>query len=135
MCEAVLANKDEAVLANKDEIERFKAYIEIAKYAISICIALAAVCGVLIKLGSTGTTVSNGSLWIFGIGIVFNVVVFVVAHRLVSEATMGITHRLLSNVRDDLLSKINGGTYSLFVICFIGNLVCWTIAIGVVSMI
>jgi hypothetical protein len=122
------------VLANKDEIERFKSYIEIAKYAISICIALAAVCGVVIRIGVSAGGVSHWSAWLFGLGIIFNVAVFLASHRLVSEAAKGITHKLSTKNRDDLLAQINDRTYSFFVITFIGNLIYWSVAIGFVAL-
>jgi hypothetical protein len=124
----------DGVLAGKDEIERFKSYIEIAKYAISICIALAAVCGVVLRIGSSAGSVSNWSIGLFGFGVFLNVVVFLASHRLVSEATKGITHKLVPKARDDLLAEINDRTYSFFVIAFIGNLIYWSVAIGFVAV-
>jgi hypothetical protein len=40
----------DSTLATNEDICRFKLYIDIAKYAISIVIALSAVCGALIKI-------------------------------------------------------------------------------------
>ncbi|MEJ1157476.1 hypothetical protein [Prosthecomicrobium sp. N25] len=116
-------------LASRDEVERFKVYIEIAKYAISIVIALAAVCGVILK-NLAGAT-SRWGLFFFVVGIVVNVVLYIVAHRLVSEATEAITHEATTEQRDAKLAGINRSTYSLFVIIFISSLIYWSVAIAV----
>jgi hypothetical protein len=121
-------------LATRDEIERFKSYIEIAKYAISICIALAAVCGVIVRLGASAGGVPLWSTILFWLGIIFNIGVFLVSHRLVSEAAKGITHKLTTSNRENLLAEINDRTYSVFVIAFIGNLIYWSVSIGLVAM-
>jgi len=55
----------EKTLPSRDEVERFKPYIEIAKYAISISLALAAVCGFLIRLRLTSSTSHNFSSYFF----------------------------------------------------------------------
>lgn len=121
-------------LATRDEVERFKAYIEMAKYAISICIALAALSGLFAKAGAPKAVMPSWVVLVFWSGIFLNIAVFLISHRLVSEATMGITHKLTEQDREDLLEKINRGSYSLFVIVFIANLIFWSIAIGIIGV-
>lgn len=121
-------------LASRDEVERFKPYIEIAKYAISVSIALAAVCGFLLRFSANAGSLPWISVLAFALGILFNVVLFLVCHRLVSEATAAITHEMNQLDRNNRLKEINNGPYSFFVICFVGNLIYWSIAILVIAL-
>ena len=117
-------------LATRDEIERFKPFVEIVKYAISISIALAAVCGVIIRLSYNGLPQSDSPTLLFALGVGLNVIFFLVCHRVASEAMRGMTHQLTVTDRENALSNINSSSYSRFVICFVFLLMYWSIAIG-----
>ena len=116
------------------EIDRFKPYIEIAKYAISSNIALAAVCGILIRVGVQENGIKFWPVFIFVIGIFLNVVLFMFCHRVVSAATAGITHKMSKKKRNNKLSEINSGCYSAFAILFIFSLMYWSFAIAIVAI-
>lgn len=116
----------EAALIGRDDIERFKVYIEIAKYAIAIVIALAAVVGVIIKQKAE---VSGLSVGMMSVGIVVNIGFFLVCHRLVSDAASAILKPMPANGVQDTLAAINDGVYSLFVIAFVGSLAYWSLTI------
>lgn len=119
--------------ADKDAIERFKPYIEIVKYAISVVIALAAVCGLMLRIGAPGQgSVGAIPLAMFVFGILLNISLFFVCHRVVAEATSAITHEMGVDERAGKLASINDRSYSVFAILFLFSLAYWSVAIGVV---
>lgn len=113
--------------ATREEIETFKIYIEIAKYAITIVIALAAVCGALLKvIGTQASTQSQ--VWLFVIGIVLNTALFLVAHRMVSGVLDALTRQSTVIERARLIRSMNDRVYSLFVSTFGLTVLYWSVA-------
>lgn len=117
---------NEEALIGRDDIERFKIYIEISKYAITIAIALAAIVGVIAKQKAMPNGLTVGLL---AFGIFVNIVFFLICHRLVSDAAAAITKPMPAGGVADRLATINGTIYSRFVAGFVFMLVYWSITI------
>lgn len=114
------------MLPGRDDVERFKVYIEIAKYAITIVLALSTVAGVIAK------QTSPAEPWHFvvlGFGTLLDVIFFFIGHRLVSESLRCITTEAPAAGVVGQLSQINDSPYSLFVIFFAGTMIYWSLAI------
>jgi hypothetical protein len=118
-------------LIGRDDIERMKVYVEIVKYVIVIVIALATVCGTLLK---TSESPSALQIWFFAIGIVANLTIFFVGHRLTSEALRAITVGFVEGGVAEGLAEINRTTYSLFVLLFLLSLLYWSVAILLIAL-
>lgn len=111
------------MLPGRDDIERFKVYIEIAKYAITIVLALSTVAGVIAK---QATVPEAWHFAVLGAGTLLDVLLFFICHRLVSEALQCITNETPQTGVAGQLASINRSSYSLFVIVFALTMLYWS---------
>lgn len=111
----------------KDEIEWFKPFVEIAKYIITILLAFAAVGAGVMKL--SGAPVPPIARWAFYLCLFGNILVFLIAHRVVSEASSYMTTACTPSDRASGLERLRSHAYSALVTLFLVMMIAWTIAL------
>jgi hypothetical protein len=113
---------------SRDEIERYKPFMETAKYVVSVISAFAAISAAILK-NSVG--VSECFKYLFCFCLCVNVATIVIGHRVSSEASALITTKQTQFLRDKNLDDLKSKSYSLFAIFYLFSLLIWTILIGV----
>jgi len=114
------------VLPGRDDVERFKVYVEIAKYAITVTLAISTIAGIIAK---QATPPETWHFVVLGLGTLLDVVFFFACHRLVSEALHCITTETPSTGVAHQLVLINSAPYSLFVTLFAVAMIYWSAVI------
>ncbi len=118
---------------NKDEIELYKPFMEIAKYAVAVVSAFAAFSAAILKTGNVDLGIELKIL--LAICLTFNITVFLLSHRVFSEASALVTTRQSVGSRESGLENLKSRSYSLFVTVYFLSLVAWTGLLGWVILI
>lgn len=112
----------------RDEIEIYKPFMEIAKYSVAVVSAFAALTAAIVR--SVGITIDTEMKVMVCVCLAVNICVFLLSHRVFSEASALVTTKQESAAREQALGELKSGPYSLFVIFYISSLILWTGLLG-----
>lgn len=130
-----MSDADLPRLANKDEIELFKSFTEIVRYATTVMLGLLAVCGAIFKLGVQPQTqiLFAGHpaeyIWFFA-SLLATVFALVVGYSVLSHSFAAILEKRTVDQRVADAEKIRNGVYSAFSILSAVSVMLWVTTIS-----